>query len=137
MPYVMVPVPEEHEQAFTQELVQLSLRESLNAWDRSVLGPFLGGLGNSDRSLVSTLALASVEGRRLTRSQVAGAIGVEIDVLSSMVDDLNARSKELSQPFLVLVAPGESPDDGEIGEVLLITKVAAQIALERFGEPGR
>lgn len=137
MPYVMVPVPEEHEQEFMQQILQISLRESLNAWDPAVLVPFLDSLEPEARALVTTLAQASARGQRLTRSQVGVVLELPLVRLSALVDDINLRSNDLSQPYLVLTAPGEGPDDDEAGQVLLTTKVAADIILAWLEEPGR
>lgn len=137
MPYVMVPVPEEHEQEVMQEILQLSLRESLNAWDPAKLVPFVAGLDEVDRSLVTTLAEATSRGQRLTRAQVAGRLGLELTRLTEVVEDLNRRSNELSQPYLVLTAPGEGADDDVASQVLLTTRVAAEIILDGLGEPDR
>mgnify|MGYP005616239381 CR=1 FL=1 len=137
MPYVMVPVPEEHEQEFMSELMQFSLRESLNAWDRDVLGPFVDGLVDHDRTLVSALAQATERGQRLTRTQVCTLLGLDLPQVSVLVDDLNRRSNDLSQPYLVLTGPAVSADGGEADQVLLVTKSAAAIVLARLEEPDR
>lgn len=137
MPYVMVPVPEEHEQEVMQQILQLSLRESLNAWDPAVLVPFVRELAAVDRSLVDALADATSSGLRLTRAQVATRLGMDLGELTARADDLNRRSNDLGQPYLVLTAPGEGPDDDLASQVLLVTKVAADLILGGVEDPGR
>ena len=127
MPYVMVPVPEEHEKEFQSELLQLTLRASLNSFDPDQLRTLLTELDPMALALVVRLVEASAANKRLTRAQVADDTGLDVAGVVALADRINHRSAGRSQPYLILVAPGPNPSLGEAGEVVLITQVAARI----------
>ena len=127
MPYVMVPVPEEHEKEFQSELLQLSLRASLTAFDPEQLRGLVAELDPVALSFVARLVEASSANKRLTRAQVADAAGLDVLELLAIADRINHHAAERSQPALILVAPGPNPALGEAGEVVLITQVAARM----------
>ena len=127
MPYVMVPVPEEHEKEFQSELLQLTLRASLNSFDPGELRSLMAELDPIAVSLVARLVAATGASQRLTRAQVADGLGLDVAGLVALADRINHRSAGRSQPYLILVAPGPNPSLGEAGEIVLITQVAARI----------
>lgn len=133
MPYVMVPVPEEHEKEFQSELLQLTLRASINAWDAAMVQGLLDELDEPALALVRVLVDAASANRRLTRQQVAELLQSDVATVSSLAERINHRSAGKGRPYLILVAPGEDPKAGEAAEVLLITQVAVRLLQTLLG----
>lgn len=133
MPYVLVPVPEEHEDELMEEVLKMSLRERLSAWDAEPLRALVGELEPSSRRLVTMLVEVSVDNRRLSETEVATSLGIDVVELKEMVEAINSRCRAQSLPYLVLTAPQQGPDDGVD---LLITQVAAN-HLTSSPEPDR
>lgn len=111
MPYVMVPVPEEHEDEFMQELLKMSLRERLSAWEAEPLLALVAELEPSGRRLVMKLAEVSADNRRLSESEVASFLGVGVVELGEVVQAINTSCTDRSLPYLVLTAPHRGPGD--------------------------
>lgn len=122
MPYVMVPVPEEHEAELMQELLKMSLRERLNAWEPEPLRALVDGLEPTSRRLVTELAEVSVNNRRLSESAAAALLGIDGGELDEIVETINTQCAAQSMPYLILTAP-HAGSDSEVD--LLITRVAA------------
>ena len=125
--YVMLPVPEEYEQEFMQEILKMTLRGPLGSWDEDKLRLLVDDLGPTARRLIALLSHASVRREQRTRRQLTAELDLDIPELDRLADEVNAQCTARGVPSLVLVAPDEDGSDDPAAEVLLVTNTAAEI----------
>lgn len=135
MPYVMVPVPEEHEQELMAEVLRMSLRKSLGEWEVEPLRAVFEESEPTARALITVLARASNDKRTLSRKQIAEATGAASADLVGLSDQVNARCITRKMPYLILTAPEKDVGGAATGEVLVIGSVAAQLLAPMLDAP--
>lgn len=132
MPYVMVPVPEEHEAEFMDELMQMALRASLTGWKPEAMTELLAESEPAWLDLIRELVAAAGRGEMLARQVHATALSVDLEEIISRADAINARCKERGWPYLVLAEPAEDPADGLAGEAIYVNQVASRLLVSRL-----
>lgn len=102
MPYVMVPVPEEHVEDVMQFVLRAMARASIEPWDAESMKEFFLEIDEPSRTLLSVLARAAVTGKELTERDVGDLIELNTREVVGMVRQLNDMAQEASHPTLVV-----------------------------------
>lgn len=114
MPWVMVPVPEEHQAEFTEELMTLAMSTLMATWDAERVGTALDLLSADQRRFVVLVARESAEGRSMGLEALAAALELDPDTVIGRRDEVNRLCHSKSLPELVLFDP--RPEISPTGE---------------------
>jgi hypothetical protein len=102
MPYVMVPVPEEH----VQDVMQFILREVAKAaqepWDDESISELFHEVDEASRSLLAYTARASIGGADITEAQAADMMQLRPREVMGIVRELNELAAKAKRPVLVV-----------------------------------
>jgi hypothetical protein len=101
MPYVMVPVPEEHVQDVMQFILREIAKASLESWDSESVSELFHKVDEASRSLLAYTARASISGTDITEAQAADMMQLRQREVAGIVRDLNERAAKASHPALV------------------------------------
>ena len=101
MPYVMVPVPEEHVEEVMKFVLAAKERASLDPWDAESVGKLFLEVDEPTRSLLSFVARAALEGVELAEIDAAGRIQLTPRETAGIMSDLNNLTREMARPSLV------------------------------------
>jgi hypothetical protein len=101
MPYVMVPVPEEHVQEVMQFLLRTMARASIEPWDEESIGRLFADVDEPSRSLLSFVARAAVGGGDLAESDAARSVQLSARETNGIMRELNERAREANHPSLL------------------------------------
>jgi hypothetical protein len=101
MPYVMVPVPEEHVQEVMQFVLREMARASLAPWDTESVSALFHEVDEGSRSLLAYAARASMGGTDVSEVQVADMMQLRQREVAGIIRDLNERAAKANRPGLV------------------------------------
>jgi hypothetical protein len=101
MPYVMVPVPEEHVHDVMQFVVRLMSQASVEPWDEETMSALFEDIDESSRTLLSAVAKGVISGTLLTEGDVGAVIGMSWREVMGMVRELNDTATSRNHPALV------------------------------------
>ena len=101
MPYVMVPVPEEHVQDVMQFVLREVAKASLEPWDEGSVSELFHDVDEASRSLLAYTARASLSGTDITEPQAAQVMQLRQREVSGLLRDLNERAAKANHPTLV------------------------------------
>lgn len=134
--YVMVPVPVEHAEELQQEILKMSIRDSMGTWEPDVLASLYGELSDRERTLVDLLVEAALAGHRLIRETVTEGLRADRAEVDALVDRINTRAHQRAQKWLIMVGPG--PVDQPDTQVLAVTQASAEALSEHLSptDPG-
>jgi hypothetical protein len=110
MGYVMVPVPEHHQQEFGQWLLQQTLRAAFATWSPQKLQAAADRLDDEDRRIVTRIA--SVRGFWVDGPTVADDLGIPLDALMQRVQSMNDDAYEADSPAVVMVKSADQSRSG-------------------------
>ena len=127
MPYVMVPVPEEHEEEFTKELLAIGMRAAASAWNEAAVRSLMDGLGPVDVALVRAAAAPDRQVDRLEAGELAESLGVDIVAVTAAVERVNRTSAGLGRGWVILTSPSTRPGHGGSPVLHLPEKAAALV----------
>lgn len=131
MPYVMVPVPAEHEQTFTKALMSHVLRTSMTAWTPESARELLGELAGASRDLVRRVARFAVAREPAKLEEIAAQMGLAPPEVMAMADRINEQAADRGLPELVLFdplpAPGETTPRNEFAISRPIAVVISEV----------
>jgi hypothetical protein len=117
MPYVMVPVPEEHVQDVMQFILREVAKASLESWDDESIAGLFHEVDEASRSLLAYTARASLSGTDITESQVADMMQLRPRELAGIVRELSERATKANRPTLVVTrAITETRPNGRTAE---------------------
>lgn len=136
MPYVMVPVPAEHEREFQQFIMTTILRDAMNQWSAEGLGAILDQLTPDQVRLVDHLADRSVNGSAPTKQMVAAALDLPEERVISLHQEVNDLCAAADKPQLILFDAFPTFDgDGasSVPNLLAVPRNAAELILQRHG----
>ena len=105
MPYVMVPVPEEHVQDVMQFVLREMAKASLVPWDDESVSALFHEVDEASRSLLAYAARASMGGTDLSEAQAADMMQLRQREVAGIIRDLNERAAKANRPSLVGPAP--------------------------------
>ena len=102
MPYVMVPVPEEHVQDVMQFVLREVARAALEPWDEESISTLFHEVEEEGRSLLAYVARAIAGGKEITEAEAANLLQLRPREIAGLVRDVNERAAKASRPNLVL-----------------------------------
>ena len=128
MPFVMVPVPEEHVLAVMQFITRAVARASGQPWDEDSIAEVWNDVDEPCRAMLAHLARASLVGDDLDAEEVARRIGASIRETAAIVNELNSIARDAYRPNLI-TAPvaGEQLPDGSVNEKRML-RMSSDIA---------
>jgi len=101
MPYVMVPVPEEHVQDVMQFVLREVAKASLEPWDEESVSKLFHEVDEEGRSLLAYAARATISGKELSEADAADLLQLRQREIAGIVRDLNDRVVNANRPNLV------------------------------------
>lgn len=132
MPYVMVPVPAEHEAEVTQFVLRISLGAALKTWDAASMAQLFEELEPLTQSVVVQIALGNLEGTPISDRVVGDLLGVPPGEVVNGVLGVNAVCTAHGWPSLILMATAFEDQPGGTERVvnnLVLRGEQAQLAL--------
>ncbi|MEZ5246724.1 MAG: hypothetical protein R2707_16625 [Acidimicrobiales bacterium] len=105
MPYVMVPVPEEHVEEVMQFMLRSMARASQEEWDQDSVTRIFGQVDELSKTLLSHVARATVAGKEVVEGDAAAAVQLSQRETSAIVRELNEISREENRPSLIYRRP--------------------------------
>jgi hypothetical protein len=102
MPYVMVPVPEEHVQDVMQFILREVAKASLEPWDEASVSQLFHEVDEASRSLLAYTARASLGGKDITEAQAADRMQLRQREVAGIVRELNERAGKADRPALLV-----------------------------------
>jgi hypothetical protein len=115
MPYVMVPVPEEHVLEVMGTVLRVAARQSHDEppkqWDQQAVTGFFGKANEPTRGLLSFLAHPKRAGREFIPPDIARALELEASEVSGLLGPLNREFRRANRVplFESRVHPETSP----------------------------
>jgi hypothetical protein len=103
MPYVMVPVPEEHVEDVMQFILRAIARASIVPWDEASLGETYHEVDETTRSLLAFVARAEAEGKELDSGMAARQIQMSPREVNGILNELQTMTRDANRPPLVVV----------------------------------
>jgi hypothetical protein len=101
MPYVMVPVPEEHVQDVMQFILREVARASLEPWDDESISELFHEVDEAGRSLLAYAARAAMGGTDISEAQAADMMQLRPREVAGIMRELNERATKANHPTLV------------------------------------
>ena len=101
MPYVMVPVPEEHVQEVMQFILREVARASLELWDDESISELFHEVDEAGRSLLAYAARAAMSGTDISEAQAADMMQLRQREVAGIMRELNERATKSNHPTLV------------------------------------
>jgi hypothetical protein len=101
MPYVMVPVPEEHVQDVMQFVLREIARASLVPWDENSVSALFREVDEASRSLLAYAARATVGGADLSEVEAADRMQLRPREVAGIIRDLSDRAAKANHPSLL------------------------------------
>jgi predicted ATP-dependent protease len=101
MPYVMVPVPEEHVQDVMQFVLREVAKASLAPWDEESVSELFREVDEESRSMLAYAARATISGKELTEAEVADLMQLRQREMAGIMRELNERASKANRPTLV------------------------------------
>ncbi len=105
MPYVMVPVPEEHVEEVMQFMLRSMARASQEEWDQENVTRVFGAVDELSKTLLSHIARATVAGKEVFEAGAATAVQLSPRETTAIVRELNEVSREENRPSLIFRRP--------------------------------
>jgi hypothetical protein len=102
MPYVMVPVPEEHVQDVMQFILREMAKASLEPWDEVSVTRLFREVDEESRSLLAYAARATISGKELSEGDAADLMQLRAREMAGIMRDLNERASKANRPALVM-----------------------------------
>lgn len=102
MPYVMVPVPEEHVQDVLDFVLRAIARASVQPWDAESLTKFFLEIDEPGRMLLSVVAHAVRADKPLTEDEASERIELSRREMLGILQELNELAQAASRPPLLV-----------------------------------
>lgn len=102
MPYVMVPVPEEHVQEAMEAILRITRQAQLNPWDAESIDQFFRAEDEPSKALLSLVARASRAGKQLSQVTVADTIELSQREVVGMMREINDLARAADRPPLLV-----------------------------------
>jgi hypothetical protein len=101
MPYVMVPVPEEHVQDVMQFILREMAKASLVPWDEESVSALFHEVDEANRSLLAYVARATLSGADITEPQAAEMMQLRQREVAGLLRELNDEATKANRPALI------------------------------------
>lgn len=113
MPYVMVPVPEEHVQEAMEAVLRITRRAELSDWTHEDLADLYHQVDEGTRSMLAIVARAVLSGKQLTHPLVADTIHITTREVTGILRDLHDAATEAGHhPILLSTEATETLPNG-------------------------
>ena len=145
MPYVMVPVPEEHVEEVMQFILRALARAAIQPWDAESVTQLFGEVDEATRSLLAFVARACTEGGELDAADAARKLQLTVRETTGIMTELNGLTRVTDRPILInaRVVTERLPNGRTIDKRMLLMDpdvaqlVTAAERAELLGEPNR
>lgn len=98
MPYVMVPVPEEHVEEVMTFVLRAVARASIEDWDADSMTQFFNDVDEPSRALMSVVARATLAGKELSEPETADMIELSRRETLGILRELNDLARDITPP---------------------------------------
>lgn len=105
MPYVMVPVPEEHVEDVMNFMLKAMARASQEDWDQAQVTEVFAQVDELSKALLSHVAKATLDEREVYETEAAAAVQLSQRETSAIVRELNELARELNRPAMIFRRP--------------------------------
>lgn len=133
MPYVMVPVPEEHVEDVMQFILRAVQRASIQPWTTESLGDWYHDTDETTRSLLAFVARAQAEGKDLDTQAAARSIQMTPREVNGILNEVQTFTRDENRAPLVTVRMvSERLPNGRVTEkrVLVMEPEVAELVRE-------
>lgn len=135
MPYVMVPVPEEHVKEAMEAVLRISARASITDWDAAAVAELFGAVDEVARSVLSAVARSVISKGPIPDAEVAASIEISQREVLGVVRELNELAAQKAHPALVGVQQiSEMLPNGRVIEQRVLTMIGPISELVRSAE---
>jgi hypothetical protein len=123
MPYVMVPVPEEHVEDVMQFILRAIARASILPWDEESLAQtYHDDIDETSRSLLAFVARAEAEGKELDTLTAARQIQMTPREVNGILNEMQTLVRDANRPPIVSVrVASERLPNGRVTEKRVLT----------------
>ena len=101
MPYVMVPVPEEHVVDVMQYVARLASRATRQTWDKESIEQLFLEASEPVRSLLSVVASATLADKEISAGEALRALELRPRALSSLLGPVREAAREANREPLI------------------------------------
>jgi hypothetical protein len=117
MPYIMVPVPEEHVAEVMEHVVRLSARANLQQWDTDAVAELFLAADEASKSVLSAVARRTIAGSPVTDEALATLVELGRREILGVIREINLRAARGKRPQLMIVREVSEPTpDGRTSE---------------------
>ena len=102
MPYVMIPVPEEHVEDVMQFTLRAIAQAEIEPWDTESITQTYGDVDEATRSLLAFVARASFDGEALAAADAARQIQLTVREAVGISNELSILTREAKRPSLIV-----------------------------------
>ncbi len=103
MPYVMMPVPEEHVEEVMEFILRAIAKASIEAWDADSITSLYNEVDEATRSLLAFVARDAADGGELVDAEAARRIQMTVRETAGIMNELNTLTRETNRPILIHV----------------------------------
>ena len=122
MPYVMVPVPEEHVVEVMQHVVRLINKAAREPWDEAAIEDLFLESDEGVRSLLSVVASATLKGEDITASEAARALELQLRDLGAIQAPIAEAANDSNRvPLIDMVSSERTGPAGRVRQVRNMT----------------
>ena len=101
MPYVMVPVPEEHVEDVMQYILRALSRAAIVPWDETSISEVYDGVDEVSRSLLAFTARSALEGKDLHDAEAAKLVQLSTREVAGVMNELTVIARDQERPALI------------------------------------
>lgn len=105
MPYVMVPVPEEHVEDVMSYMLKAMARASQEDWDQENVTEVFSQVDELAKALLAHVAKATLEEREVYENEAAATVQLSQREMSAIVRELNELARDLNRPAMIFRRP--------------------------------
>lgn len=102
MPYVMMPVPEEHVEEVMQFILRAISRAAIEPWDAESIAEIFTEVDEASRSLLAFVARGSVDGGEVDAAVAARKIQLTVREATGIMNELNILTRDANRPSLLI-----------------------------------
>ena len=141
MPWVMVPVPEEHAQEVMQYVVNLATKgatkQTLEEWDDEAVEKFFFEADEAARSLLSVVARGVLAGKDVTDQMAADFVQLNGRETGAILREINEAAKSAGRRGLIKFdTVSEATPNGRLREKRTLTMSEDLASMVRMAERG-
>jgi len=130
MPYVSVPVPEEHVEDVMRFILRAMARASMLSWDEESFADLWGDTDELGRALLAFVARATLEDVDLTDREAAEKVQVRPREVHALAAELSQESQRRRRPSIVTTQMVE--DELPNGRVVEVRVLLMDAEVARF-----